>query len=311
MRDAQIVVIGSANVDHVVEIDHRPAGGETILGSDLVFTPGGKGANQAVAAGRLGGAVAFVGALGADGAGELLRGSLLDAGVDLRGLGESEAPTGLAIIMLTPDGENSIIVAPGANRHVTPERVAEVGGMIAGARVVVAQLEIPMETVVAAAQLTREGRFVLNAAPPRDLPPELLKVCDPLVVNESEAAYLLERNGNQRGEELAVALLGLGVRSVVVTMGAEGAYVAGGDALPVHVPAVRVTAIDTTGAGDSFVGALAVRLAEDASLVEAAGFATRVAAVSVGRRGAQESYPTLSEVLTDRDGMQPDRTRGR
>ncbi|GAA4892213.1 ribokinase [Tessaracoccus lubricantis] len=297
MKGAGIVVVGSANVDHVVEIDHRPADGETILGSDLVFTPGGKGANQAVAAGRLGGDVAFVGAVGADGAGELLRTSLLDAGVDIRELAESEAPTGVAIIMLTPDGENSIIVAPGANRHVTPEAVVRGSEVLAAARVVVVQLEIPMETVLAAARLGRHGRFLLNAAPPRELPQELLGACDPLVVNESEAAYLLGNRSTLDGAELASALLGLGARSVVVTMGAEGAYVAERSAVPVHVPALPVLAVDTTGAGDSFVGALAVRLTEGASLPEAAAFAARVAAVAVGRRGAQESYPTLDEVL--------------
>lgn len=293
---AEVVVVGSANVDHVVEIDHRPAGGETILGSDLVFTPGGKGANQAVAAGLLGGSVGFVGCVGADSSGDLLVGSLAGAGVDLAGVLRVGEPTGVAIIMLTPDGENSIIVAPGANRQVTPEVVADNAELLADARVVVAQLEIPLESVVEAVWYAPGARLVLNAAPAAPLPAELLAECDPLVVNGSEAALLLGDGAPEDGAGLAAALLELGARSVVVTMGAAGAFVAEGDGGPVHVTAAEVEAVDTTGAGDAFVGALAVRLAEGSGLAEAASFASRVAGIAVTKRGAQSSYPSRAEL---------------
>ncbi|MFD0867446.1 ribokinase, partial [Tessaracoccus lubricantis] len=228
MGGANVVVVGSANVDHVVEIDHRPVGGETILGSDLVFTPGGKGANQAVAAGLVGGAVAFLGCVGTDSSGDLLIGSLAGAGVELAGLSRMSAPTGVAIIMLTPDGENSIIVAPGANRSVTPEFVATRAGLLAGAAVVVAQLEIALESVVEAVWHAPQARFVLNAAPARELPDQLLEECDPLIVNESEAAFLLGQESDD-GAALARGLLARGARSVVVTLGSAGAWVAESD----------------------------------------------------------------------------------
>src|SRR5690625_1332131 len=185
MNRHKVAVVGPANADLVLDIDHRPAPGETILGSDVVVTPGGKGANQAVAAGRLGGDVTFVGCLGEDGNGRLLRASLADAGVDLSGLRLVDAPTGIAIIMVTPDGENSIIVAPGANRHVTPGMLDEVDQWRAAA-VVVLQLEIPLESVTKVATEAR-GRVVLNTAPAAELPAEVIALADPLVANESRS----------------------------------------------------------------------------------------------------------------------------
>lgn len=291
-----IVVVGSANADLAVEIDHRPAPGETILGSDLVVTPGGKGANQAVAAGLLGGSVAFVGCVGRDAYGDMLESSLRDAGVELSGLRRVDAPSGNALIMLTPDGENSIVVSPAANRQVTPELLDQVAGVLDGAGVIVAQLEIPMATIERLAERSGESRFVLNAAPAAELSGEVLRACDPLVVNETEALFLLGEGFDvEDPERLAKGLLELGVRSVVVTLGAKGALVAEGGEVT-QVPAVKAEAVDTTGAGDSFVGALAVRLAEGAGLVEAARFAAKVAAVAVTRSGAQASYPTRAEL---------------
>jgi len=302
MQTLQVVVVGSANADLVLDIDHRPAPGETIIGSDVVTTPGGKGANQAVAAGKIGGAVAFVGCVGDDDHGALLRDSLASAGVRLDHLRTVDAPTGTATIMVTPDGENSIIVSPGANGHVTRAVLGETRGTWDEAAVVVLQLEIPLESVELVATGAR-GRVVLNAAPAAPLPPEVLAAADPLVVNESEAAFLLQDAAGTAhdAEDTARALLGLGPRSVVLTLGSEGSVVAevtgdDGAAEVARVPAVRVRAVDTTGAGDSFVGALAVELAGGASLERAAGLATRVAAVAVTRRGAQTSFPTLSEV---------------
>lgn len=297
MQRHKVAVVGSANADLVLDIDHRPAPGETILGSDVVVTPGGKGANQAVAAGRLGGDVTFVGCLGEDGNGGILRASLTDAGVDLSGLRTVDAPTGLAVIMVTPDGENSIIVAPGANRHLTP-RMLDEHEQWRAADVVVLQLEIPVESVTKVAT-EAPGRVVLNTAPAAELPAEVLALADPLVANESEAHFLL---GDQHGDgvELAERLLGLGSRSVVLTLGSAGSVVvergAGGELRTEVVPARRVTAVDTTGAGDSFVGAMAMRLSEGEGLTAAVRLATSVAAIAVGRRGAQESFPTLAEV---------------
>jgi len=296
MNGHKVAVVGSANADLVLDIDHRPAPGETILGSDVVVTPGGKGANQAVAAGRLGGDVTFVGCLGEDGNGRLLRASLADAGVNLSGLRQVDAPTGIAIIMVTPDGENSIIVAPGANRHVTPGMLDE-ADQWREAAVVVLQLEIPLESVTKVATEAR-GRVVLNTAPAAELPAEVIALADPLVANESEAHFLL---GDQGGDGVALAerLLGLGPRSVVLTLGPAGSVVAertGDGVRTAEVPAQRVTAVDTTGAGDSFVGAMALRLSEGDGLPDAVRFATSVAAVSVGRRGAQDSFPTMSEL---------------
>lgn len=297
MQRHKVAVVGSANADLVLDIDHRPAPGETILGSDVVVTPGGKGANQAVAAGRLGGDVTFVGCLGEDGNGGILRASLTDAGVDLSGLRTVDAPTGLAVIMVTPDGENSIIVAPGANRHLTP-RMLDEHEQWRAADVVVLQLEIPVESVTKVAT-EAPGRVVLNTAPAAELPAEVLALADPLVANESEAHFLL---GDQHGDgvELAERLLGLGSRSVVLTLGSAGSVVvehgADGELRTEVVPARRVTAVDTTGAGDSFVGAMAMRLSEGEGLTAAVRLATSVAAIAVGRRGAQESFPTLAEV---------------
>jgi ribokinase len=319
MSAHKVVVVGSANADLVIDIDHRPAAGETILGSDVVTTPGGKGANQAVAAGRLGCDVAFIGCIGADAHGELLRASLAGAGVDLQGLRVVDAPTGNAIILVTPDGENSIVVSPAANRFLTPVLAGELEPLWSGAAVLVASLEIPMETI--AFLLPRAHgtgtRVVLNAAPAAVLPDEVLTVADPLVVNESEATFLLSFAGTAALEgaapdpnEIVTALLALGPRSVVLTLGAAGAVLvervrqtAGGDTgpatvslEPVHVSGRVVQVVDTTGAGDAFVGALAAHLSEGGNLEVAVRRATDIAAIAVTRRGAQASYPSLEEI---------------
>ena len=314
MSPHKVVVVGSANADLVLGVDHRPAAGETILGSDVVITPGGKGANQAVAAGMVGGEVAFIGCIGADGYGELLRASLAGAGVDLAGLRTVVAPTGTAIIIVTPDGENSIIVSPAANRLVSPQMIDELEAVWSVAAVLVVQLEIPLETVIHLSTRAHLGgtRVVINAAPAAALPPEVLAVSDPLVVNESEAAFLLGRPhpaAPGEGDDDAVAgaihivadLLDLGPRSVVLTLGSDGALLLeraadGEPGMAVHVPARHVIAVDTTGAGDAFVGTLAVELAAGAGLEAAVLRATDMAAVAVGRRGAQDSYPTLAEL---------------
>lgn len=297
----RVAVIGSANADLVVEVDRRPAPGETVLGSDLMVLPGGKGANQAVAAARLGAAVTFVGCVGDDGNGQMLRRSLSSAGVDLGALATVPAPTASALIMVTPDGENAIIVAPGANRHVTPALLDGCRESWATADVLVLQLEVPMESVAhaAVAAAGTGARVVVNAAPAAPLPDPVLAVCDPLVVNESEAAFLLRQAGRQvpaAAEAVARGLLALGPRSVVVTLGGDGCVHVEPGATPVRTPAHRVEVVDTTGAGDAFVGALAADLAAGVSLGDGVARATAVAAHAVGRPGAQGSYPTAAEV---------------
>ena len=299
MPASGVVVVGSANIDLTVEVDHRPVGGETVLGSDLAVGPGGKGANQAVAAARLGASTAFVGCVGGDGHGALLRAGLERAGVDVAGLTTVDRPTGTALIVLTEDAENSIIVSPGANAALTCEAVDRAVDW-SSAAVVVTQLEIPIAVVEHLAEEAprRSTRFVLNAAPARPLDRAVLAAADPLVVNESEAAVLLGSLA-VAPEQVVAELMGLGPRSVVLTLGAVGST--WGSTHPHDTPtgfepARRVEAVDTTGAGDGFVGALAAALARGWSLDRAVRLATDTAAHAVTGRGAQASYPTSAEL---------------
>ncbi len=292
-----VVVVGSANVDLVVPVDRRPGAGETVLGGELLELAGGKGANQSVAAARLGGNVAIVGATGDDAHAELVRASLRDAGVDVAHLEVvGGAATGVALVVVTADGENSIVVAPGANGRVGDEILTRAKKQLRSAAVLVLQMEIPVSAnLLALALVPDDCRVVLNAAPPAHVPPALMRRCDPLVVNEHEAAIVLgERVSSPRAA--ARELVHRGARSVVVTCGAEGAYVADPDGVG-HVAARPVVAVDTTGAGDAFVGALSWKLCEGYSLLAAAEFAVRVATTAVLRPGAQTSYPRLHEVL--------------
>ncbi|MFD7434295.1 ribokinase [Streptomyces sp. NPDC059861] len=297
MYDYDLLVVGSANADLVIGVERRPAAGETVLGSDLAVHPGGKGANQAVAAARLGARTALLARVGDDAYGRLLLDSQRAAGVDTVGVLAGGAPTGVALITVDPSGDNSIVVSPGANGRLRPDDVRAAGSLFQASRVVSAQLEIPLETVVEAVRSTAPGsRFVLNPSPPRPLPPEVLAACDPLIVNEHEAKVIL-------GDALvgddpagwARILLARGPRSVVVTLGAEGALVASAQGVT-QVPSVKVDAVDTTGAGDAFTAALAWRLGQGDTLAEAAAYAARVGAAAVTKAGAQESYPTPEEV---------------
>jgi ribokinase len=235
--------------------------------------------------------------VGDDAYGELLAGSLRGAGVDTAGVLVGGAPTGVALITVDPSGENSIVVSPGANARLTPGDVLAADGLFAAARVVSLQLEIPLETVAAAvaAAGAAGARVVLNPSPPAELPSAVLAACDPLVLNEHEARLLLGAEAAEgTPEAYASALRALGPRSVVITLGASGALLL--DESGAHaIPGVPVTAVDTTGAGDAFTAALAHRLAAGDPLPVAAAYATRVAAVSVTRPGAQSSYPTAAE----------------
>ncbi|MEU5363006.1 ribokinase [Streptomyces sp. NPDC005925] len=298
MYDYDLLVVGSANADLVIGVERRPAAGETVLGSDLAVHPGGKGANQAVAAARLGARTALLARVGDDAYGRLLLDSQRAAGVDTVGVLVGGAPTGVALITVDPSGDNSIVVSPGANGRLTPDDVRAAASLFHASRVVSTQLEIPLETVVAVVRSLAPGsRFVLNPSPPRPLPAEVLAACDPLVLNEHEAKVILgDAVVGDSAEEWARVLLAKGPRSVVVTLGSRGALVAdcgGGTAL---VPAVPVRAVDTTGAGDAFTAALARRLGAGESLAEAAAYAVRVGAAAVTKAGAQESFPTAEEV---------------
>ncbi|WP_460108359.1 ribokinase [Streptomyces sp. YKOK-J1] len=305
MYDYDLLVVGSANADLVIGVERRPAAGETVLGGDLAVHPGGKGGNQAVAAARLGARTALLARVGDDAHGRLLLDAQRAAGVDTAGVLVGGAPTGVALITVDPSGDNSIVVSPGANARLTPADVRRAAGLLRASRVVSAQLEIPLETVVEVVRNLADGsRFVLNPSPPRELPAEVLAACDPLIVNEHEARVLLGAQGAS-GEpaDWAPLLLARGPRSVVVTLGAAGALVCDSSGAT-RVPSVRVDAVDTTGAGDAFTAALAWKLGSGAALPAAAAYAALVGAAAVTRRGAQESYPTAAEAeaLGERGG---------
>src|SRR5215212_3888197 len=293
---ADVFVVGSMNRDFVLSVERRPAPGETVTDARLATHNGGKGANQSAAAALLGASVAFLGRVGDDGFGGPLVRSLSDKSVDTTLVQEVPgSSTGAAFITVTPDGENAITVAPGANRSLTPEDADAASGKIGDSRVLVAQMEIPVQTVLRAVELADEEgtRALVNLAPPIEVPPELLGRLDPLVVNEHEAAFLLgsKVEGVDGALSAAPELLSLGPRSAVVTIGEDGAVLAEGEAVD-HLPAPEVEVVDTTGAGDAFVGALATQLARGASLRDAVAYAVRAGAAAVTKEGAQGALPT-------------------
>ena len=295
-----IVVIGSINQDFLLKVGQRPKPGETVTGAELSLHNGGKGANQAAAAALLGASVAMLGRVGDDDLGSPLVEALEEKGIDTSLIEPvKEESTGAAFITLTPDGENAITVAPGANRRVRPEDVDAAAEAIGNAKVLVAQMEVSPETVGRAVEVADENgtRALVNLAPPMELPDETLEKLDPLVVNEHEAAFLLGEKveGVDGALSAAPELLELGTRSVVITLGSEGAVYAEGDGGG-HVSSPRVDPVDTTGAGDAFVGALAVRLADGSSLEEAVSYAVRAGAAAVTKEGAQGALPTPETV---------------
>jgi len=293
----EVFVVGSINQDFVLKVEHRPEPGETVTGAELALFPGGKGANQAVAAARLGAAVAMLGRVGEDAFGTDLVTNLRENSVDTRWVEAiSDAPTASAFITVTPDGENAIVVSPGANRSFGPEDIEAASEDLKEARVLVAQLEVEVDAVETAAHIVTEagGRFLLNLAPPSEVPDALLCLSGPLVVNEHEAAFLLGEHA-QDPEETARKLLDLGPSSIVVTLGAAGAILSAGESHQ-RFPAPEVEVVDTTGAGDAFVGALAARIARSASLEEAVPYAVLAGAIAVTREGAQGSLPNPEDV---------------
>ncbi|MFE1266000.1 ribokinase [Streptomyces sp. NPDC058758] len=288
-----IVVLGSTNMDLVAYVAKAPARGETVTGRSFRTIPGGKGANQAVAAARAGGEVAMIGAVGSDDFGYRLRDTLEHCSVDTDLLRTVEGPSGTAHIVVDDEGGNAIVVVPGANGTVTSLSQGD-EALIATADLLLLQLELPLSAVVdGAAHARRRGvKTVLTPAPVQPLPPELFDVTDLLVPNEHEATSL---TGRADPHAAALALLDA-VPEVVVTLGAAGCLYAARGAELLTVPAPRVRAVDTTAAGDTFVGALAVALGEGRPVPEALTWAGTAAALSVRREGASTSMPYRTEI---------------
>ncbi|WP_028280842.1 ribokinase [Arthrobacter sp. H5] len=298
-----VVVVGSINADLVVTLERHPQPGETLLGRTMTVMPGGKGANQAVAAAKLGAPTTMIGAVGQDAYTDVALSGLRAAGVDTSSVQRAEVSTGVAIVEVDDDGENTIVVIPGANAAVTPALVSAAAELIADAGVLVLQGEIPAASVAAAVSATPFGertRVLINLAPVIELDRATLLRADPLVVNEHEGALVLAQLTGAAApsdhSETASALFSCGFGSVVMTLGGSGALLAtASGVLSVSAPSVPV--VDTTGAGDAFVGALAARLVAGDSLPDAVRVAVRVGAFAVGAEGAQPSYPSLDDSL--------------
>jgi len=301
----KLVVVGSLNMDFVVTVEHLPAPGETVLGRDFQMIPGGKGANQACAAGKLAGsqtAVKMIGRAGYDAFADHLKASLSAAGVDVSGVHASRSqPTGVALIWVDAQGRNSIVVASGANMELAAADMESFRKDFQNARAVLFQLETPLATVERALLLAREegAATILDPAPARPLASGMLAMVDILTPNESEALMLL---GQKAGEvdasdapSVARAVLALGPKAVILKLGDKGCFYSDG-AKAIHSPGFRVAAVDTTAAGDTFNAAFAVALSESRPIEDALRFANAAAAISVTRMGAQASVPTREEV---------------
>jgi ribokinase len=297
-----VAVLGSANLDIVVPVPHHPVTGETVMGGDHALVPGGKGANQAVAAARLGATVYFVGRVGSDDAGTTLRGSLEAAGVDTTFLrSDKGAPSGIALIGVDAAGDNAIVVSPGANGRVGPDDVSAAETVIRDATVLLVQLEVPMEAVVAAARVAT-GTVILNPAPASPLSDDLLALVDVLVPNSIELAQLVGAEPTSDVDEVVAQARSLPVERVVVTMGAAGALLVTPDG-HLLVPAPTIQPVDTTGAGDSFCGAMAEALARGVELGTAVERAVHAGAVTATRPGAQPAMPSTVDLEASMAGL--------
>ena len=300
--NSRIVVLGSLNADFVINVDRFPVAGETLLGRDFKIFPGGKGANQAYAAAKLGGQVSMIGQVGNDAHAEWLKQNLASAGVDVTHVDrDPEVSSGIATITINAHGQNQIIVVPGANGTLSVPRLDRSRDLLASARLVLLQLEIPLDTVATAARMAKDAGaiVILDPAPAQRLPDSLLACTDYLTPNETELAILTGRQPGALTKEcasqLAEELRSRGARNGIAKMGAQGALLIG-EQVEHFWPALCVQAVDSTAAGDAFNAAFAVALAEAKPVLDAGRFATVAAACSVTRAGAQPSMPTRSEV---------------
>jgi ribokinase len=296
----KIFVMGSSNTDMVVKAEKFPLPGETIMGGTFFMNPGGKGANQAVAAARLGGEVTFLAKIGKDIFGNQALQQFQQEGIDTQYMvTDPEKPSGVALITVDAKGENNIVVAPGANAALMPSDLEPARRALQQSEILLMQLEIPLDTVAAAARIAADLgiKVILNPAPARSLPAEILQGLYLITPNESEAETLtgIAISNLATAEIAAEKLRQKGVANVVITLGAQGALVFTAETVQ-HVPAPAVTPIDTTAAGDVFNGALAVALAEGQNLVQAVTFANQAAAFSVTKLGAQASAPTREDL---------------
>ena len=300
MKPRRIVIVGSSGTDMIIKLDRIPRPGETLLGGEFHITGGGKGANQAVSAARAGGEVAFVARLGQDEFGDQAIAAFVKDRINVDHIyRDRKVATGVALIFVDKHGENSIGVAPGANGRLSSGDIKNARKIFDGAGVMVVQLEIPLQTVQAAALLAAKSgaRVILNPAPARALPDALLRHVSILTPNETEAELLtgIKVNSDSAAAKAASVLRARGVQTVILTLGARGALVATSDSAQI-VSGFKVKAVDTTGAGDVFNGALAVALAEEQSLIDAVRFVNAAAAISVTRLGAQPSAPSRREI---------------
>ncbi|MHC8339972.1 ribokinase [Pseudomonas sp. HLT2-19-2] len=297
---AKVVVIGSLNMDLVTRAPRLPRGGETLIGESFTTVSGGKGANQAVAAARLGAQVSMVGCVGSDAYGEELRGALLVEQIDCQAVSTVDDSSGVALIVVDDNSQNAIVIVAGANGALTPAVIDRFDAVLQAADVIICQLEVPDATVGHALKRGRElGKTViLNPAPAsRPLPADWYASIDYLIPNESEASALsgLPVDSLASAETAASRLIAMGAGKVIITLGAQGSLFADGKSLE-HFPAPKVKAVDTTAAGDTFVGGFAAALAAGKSEAQAIRFGQVAAALSVTRAGAQPSIPTLSDV---------------
>ena len=295
----RVVVVGSVNMDLILRCEHLPLPGQTVHGSDFRTLPGGKGANQAVAAARMGALVSFIGCVGEDAFGRLARETLQAEGIDVSALHRVPGATGVAMIQVEASGQNAITLASGANDALAPVHIEQSGEQIAAAAMLICQLESPLPVVGRAIALARAAGVpvLLNPAPARPLPAELLAQIDLLVPNESEAAALLGLAPGAALDAPAAAsrLRERGPATVIVTLGGRGAQLAD-EAGARYFPAPRVTATDTTGAGDTFIGAFAAARSEGVPVDGAVALAQRAAALSVTRAGAMAAMPYRYEL---------------
>lgn len=304
----RIVVVGSLNADLTIYCERLPQPGETVQGNGFAVNPGGKSANQAVAAGRLGGHVSLVGAVGKDANGAMLEASVAGAGVDVGHVRTSTEPTGVAVIAVDARGENNIIISAGANGTLSPADVADAGDVLEEAAVVSLCLEVGMDTVLAAARAGHDAgaTVLLNLSPYAEIPSALAGLADVLLVNAHEAALFLGVSVPGAGapadewEAARERFAARGIQQVLVTLGSQGSVVLDSLASPgsrvTSVQPTQVHAVDTTGAGDAFTGAVAVRLAAGDALAEAAAFASVAAALATTRKGTQAAYPDTADV---------------